>query len=483
MAANGEASKLLELINDSMAVVFYDQYDDAYIAFNGDGSKVCKVSSKTCKQWIMRLGHIENEKGPASSVINQVVQMLEGQALFEGEQHELDVRLFKNEDGSLLYDLGSGSVQVDKSGWAVLEKPPIVFKRLSHQKPQVVPKRGGNLKQLLKYINLDNEPEQILFLTFVVTAFIPGFAHPILILHGTQGAGKSTPMKIVKELVDPSALNSGLPHPDSLANFGQTANHNAFLYYDNLSLVADWFSDALARAATGSSFSKRQLFTDDEDVIYSFQRTIALNGINQVVSRSDLLDRSILLQLERITPDKRKEFNTFWADFEKDRPYILGAIFETIAKSMEAYPTVKVSSWPRMADFAHWGYAIAEVAGYGGAKFLKAYSDNIKQQHDHAIAASPLAQTIVEFMRERTKWSGEPAELYGLLHDIAVKLQLDRNSLWPRDAANMGKALNQLIPNLVGKGIEVERRRGDQRIITLYHKTTDTTDGTDGKKG
>jgi hypothetical protein len=196
-----------------------------------------------------------------------------------------------------------------------------------------------------------------------------------------------------------------------------------------------------------------------------------------------LLDRSILLQLERITPDRRKEFNTFWAEFEKDRPYILGAIFETISSSMEAYPNVQVSSWPRMADFAHWGYAIAEVAGYSGAKFLKAYLDNIKQQHDHAIAANPLAQTIVEFMRERSKWSGEPAELYGLLHDIAVKLQLDRNSLWPRDAANMGKALNQLTPNLAAKGIEVERRRGDQRIITLYNKTTDTTDGTDGKKG
>lgn len=467
---------IIQAIEASDAILFHDQYHDTYIAFYGDGTDVAKINSKVCKLWLIRYGYINLKTYLTNDTLNRILQALSAKAYFEGNKHTLDVRTVRNPDG-LWYDLGGRAVHITERGWNVTEMVPIVFKRFPHQKNQAVPISGGNLKLLLKYINITNDYDKLLFLVYVVAAFIPDYPHPLLILHGAQGAGKTTPMKIMKELIDPSELG-GLSAPKNLDTFVQTMGHHSFMFYDNLSKMPEWFSDALARAATGDSFGKRELYTDDDDVIYNFQRTISLNGINQVVHKSDLLDRSILLNLERISPEKRKEAQIFWVEFELDRPLILGAIFDTLVKALALYSTVKIDKLPRMADFARWGYAIAEASGFSGEAFIKAYSCNIAIQHDEAIEANPVAQTIMQFMYDRDAWNGTPAELYNLLTPIAFKLQISQSWGWPKDAARFGRALTYITPNLLAKGIELERSRAKDRLITI-NKSTVITDETD----
>lgn len=467
---------LIKAIEASNAVLFHDQYHDSYIAYGGNGSNVSKISSKICKLWLTSYGYKTLNSVLTPDTINRVLQTLSAKAHFEGRQYPLEVRSVHNDDG-LWYDLGASAVHITENGWSVTNQPPIVFKRFPHQKNQVMPVRGGDIRSLFKYINITNEADRLLFLVYVVAAFIPNYPHPLLILHGAQGAGKTTPMRVMKELIDPSELG-GSSTPKNIEIFVQTINHHSFIFYDNLSKMQEWFSDALARAATGDSFSKRELYTDDEDVIYRFQKTIALNGINQVVYKSDLLDRSILLNLERISPEKRKEAQVFWAEFERDRPQILGSIFDVLVKSLALYPVTKLGKLPRMADFARWGYSIAEASGFSGEAFIQAYSNNIEVQHDEAIEANPVAQTIIEFMRGYTVWEGTPAQLYSLLSPIAFKLQIGQSRGWPKDAARLGRALTPITPNLTAKGIDLERSRGKDRLITIS-KSTVISDDTD----
>lgn len=47
---------------------------------------------------------------------------------------------------------------------------------------------------------------------------------------------------------------------------------------------------------------------------------MSLNGINIVATRPDLLDRSILLELERIPKTERKTEKEIEEEFEKDLP-------------------------------------------------------------------------------------------------------------------------------------------------------------------
>src|SRR5437763_4749658 len=76
-----------------------------------------------------------------------------------------------------------------------------------------------------------------------------------------------------------------------------TATNGYLLRYDNLSGLPVWLSDALCRLATGGSFAVRQLYTDDEEVLFEAARPILLNGIEEGVSRPDLGDRAIFLTL------------------------------------------------------------------------------------------------------------------------------------------------------------------------------------------
>jgi hypothetical protein len=62
------------------------------------------------------------------------------------------------------------------------------------------------------------------------------------------------------------------------------------------------------RSAGGGSFAVRQLYTDDEEVLFQATRPILLNGIDDVISRPDLADRALFLTLLPIDGDRRPSF-------------------------------------------------------------------------------------------------------------------------------------------------------------------------------
>ncbi len=115
-------------------------------------------------------------------------------------------------------------------------------------------------------------------------------------LHGEQGSAKSTLQELIKMLVDPSSILT-LTFPRDINELVQKLSHNYIAYFDNMSNIPEWISDQLCRAVTGSGFSKRELYSDDDDIIYNFKRCIGLNGINLAATKADLLDRGIIIEL------------------------------------------------------------------------------------------------------------------------------------------------------------------------------------------
>ena len=91
-----------------------------------------------------------------------------------------------------------------------------------------------------------------------------------------------------------------------------------------------WLSDALCRLASGGSWAVRQLYTDDEEVLFQAARPILLNGIEEVISRPDLGDRAIFLTLTPIRDVQRRPETELWREFELVRPRILGALLDAV---------------------------------------------------------------------------------------------------------------------------------------------------------
>ena len=142
------------------------------------------------------------------------------------------------------------------------------------------------------------------------------------------------------------------------------AAHNGHLLaFDNLSGLPAWLSDALCRLASGGSFAVRQLYTDDEEVLFKAARPTLLNGIEDIIGRSDLADRAILLTLGPIGEEQRRSETELWREFELARPAILGALLDAAAHGLRAVGSVHLGRLPRMADFALWATACEQVSG------------------------------------------------------------------------------------------------------------------------
>lgn len=472
------ALKIIEDVSATEAILFHDEHKDCFIAPQGDGREILALDSKQFELWITRYMY-QNGLLPTNDILQKVTRAFKARALFDGSQHELHVRIAEYEN-AYWYDLGNGTaVRTVKEGWAVVNESPILFRRFNHQHSQVQPERGGDLHDLVNFINVTNDEERLLFLVFTVACFIPDFPHPILVLHGPQGAGKTTPLRLLKSLIDPSVLKT-LTAPDGVREFVQIAAHHYFIFLDNLSHISDSLSDALARAVTGDGFSKRQLYTDSDDIIFTFQRSIGLNGINLVVQKADLLDRSILLALERIPKEKRREEQEFWKELETKKPYLLGAIFDAVAGALKIYPTISLDSYPRMADFTRWGVAIAKALGYSQEDFLNAYYHNINKQNDEAIDASPVGTALIAYMENRESWEGPASDLLSELEKLTDELKINRASRdWPKSASTLSRRLQLVQANLAERGINVIRHdKARPRKITIQ-KSSENADGAD----
>ena len=156
------------------------------------------------------------------------------------------------------------------------------------------------------------------------------------------------------------------------------AAHNGHLLaFDNLSGLPAWLSDALCRLASGGSFAVRQLYTDDEEVLFKAARPTLLNGIEDIIGRSDLADRAILLTLGPIGEEQRRSETELWREFELARPAILGALLDAAAHGLRAVGSVHLGRLPRMADFALWATA-CETGLWPANTFTRAFAANRK---------------------------------------------------------------------------------------------------------
>jgi hypothetical protein len=456
--------------------LFHDGRGTAIAAIQVKGhTETWPLNSKLFKNWLRREHYRATGKAVSSESVNTAVATLEGMACFDGPQYEMGNRVTALGD-AIYYDLADEAwqvVMITKGGLRVTSPPRPLFRRFAHQQVQALPAATGDPWQLFRFVNVKQE-HRLLLLVWLVAAFVPDIPHPILDFHGEKGAGKSVGQKVLRSLIDPSAAMS-LSFPRNITELVQQLSHHYAPVYDNVDTLQPWLSDCLCRAVTGEGFSKRELFTNDEDVIYAYRRVVLLNGINVSARRSDLLDRTILIELERISRRNRQSEQAFWSDFSAAKPAILAGVFGALARAMELYDELRVADLERMADFTRWGAAIAEALGVRKEDFLNAYGTNIGNQNREALAGSLVGSAVQRLMAGRQDWSGTPTKLLEDLEDVAVTNRLVRRSPsgrietkgWPGAPQILTRRMNEVRSNLLEAGIEVRKARDDERRIVI----------------
>ncbi|MDO5475110.1 MAG: hypothetical protein Q4F61_01855 [Candidatus Saccharibacteria bacterium] len=281
---------------------------------------------------------------------------------------------------------------------------------------------------------------------------------------------------MLKDLSDPSQLVSAgkITGEKELARL---ANRHSLLFFDNLSFLEKDNSDVLCRLITGDGFSKRKLYSDDDEVIYNYKRPLMMNGINNFITQADLLDRALILNVERIAEEKRLTESELWSKFEEEKPLILGAMFTVLSKAMKIFPETPKSGLPRMADFGRWGYAIfSAINNKPFEEFQAILSGNKERQVEESIEADPVA-LVAKFTANRVVRAEFTA------HEFlsgACSQTLDAPSSvkhatedmhWPKDSSQVGKRLRRAEGMLREAGVEISFvKKDNERLIRLIDK-------------
>jgi len=464
----GQIDILIDIVED--IETYRTSMDETYVTIQiRENNENVNVKSERFKKWIVSQFYNIESKIPTNDNIAKIILLLESRAMNEVNEVLVERRC-ATVVNCIYYDLKDDScnvVKVSRDGWEIIKDPPVIFARTKTMYRQVTPERNGNLDILDKWFRYKDENHLILQKVILVASLIPNIARPIQVLHGEKGSSKTSTMKLVRDIIDP-AIVPVVSIPKTIDDLAVYISKNYVPCFDNIDTISNQVSDLLCIAVTGGGHTKRKLYTDDEEQVMFFQRFIVLNGINVVATRSDLLDRCILLELERIPPNERKEEKVLREEFDKDKPIILGAIFETLSKAMSIYDQVELNNLGRMADFTRWGYAIAEVLGIGGDKFLEAYLNNQNNANIEALESHPVGFAMYKFMEDKTVWSGSPTKLLSELEIVAGFEKIDTtNSNWAKTPNVLSRRLNEIKSNLLDLGIEFERSKGKNREIKI----------------
>jgi len=460
--ADNQTRQLIGLAEE--AELFHSREGISFADVMVDGHRetlLIKNSNNGLGAWLRHRYYEETGGAPTSEAMRGALSTLEAKARYDGPVHEVHLRVAPVDDKVYL-DLGDEDwhvVEIDAEGWRLVADPAVRFLRRKGMLPLPMPVRMTNvamrrraIEKLSDYVNVATEEDFCLFVSYLLVALRGRGPFPVLELLGEPGTAKSTLLRMVKSLVDPNKAPLRTPPRDSRDMF-VAANSSYLVAYDNLSDLKDWLSDMLCRLSTGGGFGARQLYTDDEEMLFDAIRPVALTAVDNVVARSDLADRSIFLTLTAIPDEERRREQELWSAFERDRPAILGALLDTVAHGLRELPNTRLTGHPRMADFAEWASA-CEGALWDQRIFGRAYASNRAKATASVIEEDLVADAVASYMARRQRWEGETRELLQNLNGAVDDATKDNKS-WPKAANALARRMNRIAGMLRSNGIVI----------------------------
>lgn len=452
-----QSSLLVDSVNESCEL-WHDSDLVAYITFvqgtfAGVHYENWPLDSKGFHEWLARQAYTELGFTPSREVINSVCNALAGRAKFDGKEYKVFRRVAYHERGYLI-DLCNdnwSAIFVTSTGYNLVESPPVKFIRSKTMRSLPMPVQGGDINELWGLINIPEE-DRLLVLAWILESFRENTPYLILELIGEQGSAKSTTQKLIRGLVDPNrvALRAA---PKCREDIFVAAANGHLISLENLSGISSDISDALCTICTGGGMSSRKHYTNQEESLIESKNPIILNGIGEIITKPDLLDRAIVIALPIIK--ERKTEIELLSKFEEAVPRIMGALFNLFVGALKELPNVKIPSdqLPRMSDFAYLGEALNIHLGDRPGQFIHKYTQQRQDAIRRTIDASPVATACVRYL-EYSQHEGTVGKLYEKLSAVMENSQLEKNEYWPKSPRGLGNSLRRLAPALRQLGIE-----------------------------
>lgn len=463
-------------------IKLFSDGQDGYAAGEIAGAKFTdKITSKSFKRYVQKILR-DNQNSLNQSALSELISDIDAEAIYEGRRGAVFNRVGKDENGNIIINpcFENGDIiHITPDGWTIrapfthskekLKIYPVMIKTKG-MLPFPSPVRGkGNIQDIRKFIKAENDDKKfILIVAFIIQSFFFNGPFPLIVIVAEPGSGKTFSTLIIKRIIDPHEAPT-LSEPRDPRDMFSTAGVSWVMAYDNFSKVKQWLSDLFCRFSTGNATIDRELFTNGEAYIYSAKRPAIVNGINDFFSQSDILQRSIIFENTRITPEERKTESELLQDFENVAPGIFCDILDLLSAVLKTLPDIEVYNPTRMSDFCKLGTAVAVCLGYEDNFFMDAYRENQKQANDITLESSVLTPAIKELLNKKNYFKGTPTELLDELENINSDFK--KSPYWPKTATVLSGNLKRLAQNFRETGIIINTGRDyTGRWVELNHE-------------
>lgn len=394
-----------------------------------------------------------SSRAAPQQALAEALLVIEGMAR-DNEPIELHQRVARYK-GGLYVDVGDAAgriIMINPDKWTIVNHAPMLFRRTALTAALPTPVRGGDFAGLWKVINV-GEADQPLVLAWLVAALMPDIPHPVLSLQGEQGSAKTSAMRALVSLIDPSPVPTRKPPRDGEAWITAAAG-SWVVGLDNVSAVPDWLSDSLCRAVTGDGDVRRKLYTDGEHAVFAFRRVIVVTSIDLGSIRGDLAERMLPITLQPIDEARRVSDAAMTGAWVREHAGVLGALFDLSVEVLRWLPKIELLMLPRMADYAQILAAVDRVMGTNGFQEYLMRQGTVARD---TLSADPLISAIMR-----------AGGIVGTAADIYQRLTPQRPPRdWPPNARAVTQRLRRHAPAMrrVGWGITDDGGRNVANVL------------------
>jgi hypothetical protein len=290
---------------------------------------------------------------------------------------------------------------------------------------------------------------------------------PLLLLVGERGATKtSTIRRLGRALLGPHF--EVMPLSGDRRDVETAITNEPLAALDNVDRSPRWLEDLLAVAATGGRIGRRRLNTTNAFETFSMRAFVALTARTPRFTREDVLERLLVLPL-----DRRVSFVSeaeLLAEVDRQRDALLGEIIFRVLPGIvralheRAYERIETST--RMADFAAFAVKAAGALGSTEEQVRRALERLARDQAALTDAGTDLAGLIGRWLAADATNEGRSVstrELFAELREIATHAGL---SFGCQSTLAFGHAFTRARAGL-GSAFEVEDRVGHARARLL----------------
>jgi hypothetical protein len=383
----------------------------------------------------------------------------------------------------LWLDLGDSDgtvIAVNSTGWAKVQSPPVVFRRVPTMGSMDIspePVDRAEALALLRSLVPVQDADMPVLLGLLLVCWFDAVAQPIVLWSGPRDSGKTMAARFLLSLIDPTTHNRGGGFPSNDQAWKAHANTAKVVLVDNAGHITPAMSDTLCRVSTGGEMTAKELYTDDSAHVTDLQIPVWLTSVDAGVLREDLATRVVKIDLTTLDPRVRLA-ETELVRRQKEvapviRHFLLDLMVEVLGR-LPKQPTGGLQN--RNGDFEQIVRCLDDIFGTHGTDRLGVIGLELGED---VLASDPVAQAVIskiEYLLRGQDFYEDDDEAdplgewtpLGLLNELTSRAseQVKRSRSWPRTAGVLTAHLKKIAPTLeqvygirVTPGLRVGKKR------------------------